>query len=363
MLNRYMIIRLSGALCDGAILRKMNVKSRKGRATGRVTLTDVARVAGVSPITASRALRDVSSVDPVLAQKVHAAALELHYAPDPAAQALASARSRSVVVLVPSFTNTVFAALLESLNAALRAQGFHILLGDTHYSHDDEERLLRSYLMHNPSGIVVTGFDRNESTRRLLQLSKIPCVHVMEVSSAPGVYSVGFSQRDSGYAMTKHLLDKGARRIVYAAGQLDTRAMQRGEGYRRAMRDAGCYDASLEFLSPLPTSLGLGTQMFRQIRVLHPDADAIFFCNDNLAHGALLEALRMGVKVPQDIKIAGFNDVDESRYTVPRLTTVATPREEVGRRAGAMLIALMQGKPVTEPCVDLGFQLTVRDSA
>ncbi|MES2581677.1 MAG: LacI family DNA-binding transcriptional regulator [Pseudomonadota bacterium] len=341
----------------------MNEKSKRGRATGRVTLNDVARSAGVSPITASRALRDVSSVDPVLAQRVHEAALQLHYAPDPAAQALASSRSRSVVVLVPSFTNTVFAALLESLNAALRAQGFHILLGDTHYNHDDEERLLRSYLMHNPSGVIVTGFDRNESTRRLLQLGGIPCVHVMEVSSAPGVYSVGFSQRESGYAMTRYLLEKGARRIVYAAAQLDTRAMQRAEGYRRAMRDAGCYDAALEFLSPSPTSLGLGTQMFRQIREQHPGADAIFFCNDNLAHGGLLEALRMGVRVPQDIKIVGFNDVDESRHTVPRLTTVATPREEMGRRAADMLIALMQGKPVLEPCVDLGFQLAVRDSA
>lgn len=341
----------------------MNETSKKGRATGRVTLNDVARSAGVSSITASRALRDVSSVDPVLAQRVREAALQLRYTPNLAAQALASARSRSVVVLVPSFTNTVFAELLESLNASMRAQGFHILLGDTHYNHDDEESLLRSYLMHNPCGVIVTGFDRNESTRRLLQHSGIPCVHVMEVSPAPGVYSVGFSQRDSGYAMTRYLLDKGARRIVYAAAQLDTRAMQRGEGYRRAMQDAGCYDAALEFLSPLPTSLGLGTQMFRQIHELHPDADAIFFCNDNLAHGGLLEALRLGVKVPQDIKVVGFNDVDDSRYTVPPLTTVATPRVEVGRRAADMLICLMQGKPVEQACVDLGFQLAVRDSA
>ena len=129
------------------------------------------------------------------------------------------------------------------------------------------------------------------------------------------------------------------------------------------MREAGCYDAALECLSPSPTSLGLGTQMFRQIREHQPDAEAIFFCNDNLAHGGLLEALRMGVKVPEQINIVGFNDTDESRYTVPRLTTITTPREEIGRRAADMLIKLMQGQPVDEPCVDMGFKLTLRESA
>jgi len=341
----------------------MTISAKKGRATGRITLNDVATAAGVSLITASRALRHISTVDSAMASRVHEAARNLNYQPNPAARALASARSMSVIVLVPSFTNTVFAALLESLNTPLRAQGYHILIGDTHYNNDDEEALLRNLLMHNPSGLIVTGFDRNDSARRLIHASGIPCVHLMEVSNAPGVHSVGFSQSDSGYAMTRHLLERGARRIVYAAAQLDARAMERGQGYRQALQEAGCYDRARELLSPSPSSVGLGADMFQQIRNQLSDTDAIFFCNDNLAHGGLLEAMRMGVKVPDEIKIVGFNDVDESRYTVPRLTTINTPRAKVGELAADMLIRLMQGQVVEQPCIDLGFELVVRESS
>jgi LacI family transcriptional regulator, gluconate utilization system Gnt-I transcriptional repressor len=339
------------------------MKLKRGRATGKATLDDVARVAGVSAITASRALRQVSTVDATLARKVLDAARQLQYFPNPAARALASSRSASVVVLVPSFTNAVFGALLESLNASLRACEYHLLVGDTHYSHDEEELLLRSFLMHNPSGLIVTGFDRNEITRELIQASGVPCVHIMEVSPTPGVYSVGFSQVDSGYAMTRHLLDSGARRIVYAAGQLDVRAMQRAQGYRKAMQEAQCYSPEFEILSPSPSSVSLGANMFRQIRGQLPTAQAIFYCNDNMAHGGLLEAARMGITVPSQIKIAGFNDVEESSYTFPRLTTIATPRAEIGLRAADMLVQLMRGEPVAQSCLDLGFKLVVRESA
>lgn len=347
-------------------MRTMSLSSanpRKSRASGRLTLKDVAQLAGVSPITASRVLRGTGKVDPELVRRVQEAAQSLNYTPDPAAQALASARSRSVVVLVPSLTNTVFAALVESLHTTLREAGYHILLGDTHYDHDEEERLLRSYLMHRPSGLIVTGFDRNESTRRLLETCDIPCVHIMELTRAPGVHCVGFSQQDSGQAITGYLLEQGARKIAYVAAQLDARAMQRAEGYRRAMRTAGCYNPSFELLSPSPSSLGLGTQLFRETLERHPDVEAIFFCNDNLAQGGLLEALRMGIKIPQELKVVGYNDVDESSFTFPRLTTVATPRAAMGEKAAEMLLALMRGEVLDSTAIDLGFRLVIRESA
>jgi len=268
-----------------------------------------------------------------------------------------------VIVLVPSLTNTVFACLVEAIHTTLQKEGYHILLGDTHYNQVEEERLLRSYLLHNPSGIIVTGFDQNETSKRLLLDCGVPCVHVMEVMDEPNVYSVGFSQEKSGQAITEYLLEHGARKIAYVAAQLDARAMQRAEGYRKALRAALCYDPNLEMLNPEPTSEGLGCELFRELIEGHPDVEAIFFCNDNLAHGALLEALRMGIKIPQQIKIVGYNDVDESSFTYPRLTTVATPRAEMGTEAALMLLSLIRHETVEKPALDLGFRIVVRESA
>ena len=123
--------------------------------------------------------------------------------------------------------------------------------------------------------------------------SGVPCVHMMETSDEEGVYSVGFSQRDAARELTRHLLARGRRRIAFAAAQLDPRTLQRLDGWRGEMRSRGLHDPRLEWLNPAPSSMGLGAQMFEQILAQSPRVDAIFFCNDDLAQGALLAALRL----------------------------------------------------------------------
>lgn len=333
------------------------------RSSSQVTLDDVARSCGVSPITVSRALRGARNVAPELQARVQAAVDQLGYVPNVAARALASARSSHVAVLIPSLTNQLFVELLEAVQDALSPHGFQSLIGVTHYDPAQEEALLRSYLSQRPAGVLLTGFDRSEAALRMLERSNTPCVHLMETSDAPGVYSVGFSQRDAGRTIVEHLLQRGRRRIAYAAGQLDPRVMMRLEGYREALRAAGCHDPALELLVPGPTSIALGGRQFEDLLARHPDVDAIFYCNDDLAQGALLAALRTGVPVPQRVAIAGFNDLGGSDQMLPPLTTVRTPRREIGRRAATMLLALMRAAPVPERTVDLGFDLVVRRSS
>ncbi|MBP6894885.1 MAG: LacI family DNA-binding transcriptional regulator [Pseudacidovorax sp.] len=335
---------------------------RPRRSSGRLTLEDVARAASVSPITVSRALRGERSVDPVLVERVREAAARLGYVPDPAARALASQRSSHVAVLIPLLTNTLFVDLLEAVQRTLRANGFQTLIGVTHYDPREEEQLLREQLMHRPAGLIVTGFERSEETRALIQASRVPCVHVMETSRAPGVHCVGFSQQDAGQALTEHLLARGARRIGYAAAQLDARVMQRAEGYRRALQAAGCYDPALEFLRPEPSSFALGAQMFGRI-VAEAKPDAIFFCNDDLAQGALMAAPRLGISVPRDVAVAGFNDLPGSDQLLPSLTSVRTPRREIGQAAAGMLLQLMRGTPVEQSCIELAWEVVGRESA
>ncbi len=341
----------------------MSPSKTRPRATGRVTLADVARAAGVSPITVSRALRGERAVDMALVGRVQEAVNKLGYVPDPAARALASRHSSHVAILIPMLSNTLFVDLLEAAQHTLRVAGYQTLMAVTHYNASEEEHLLREQLLHRPAGLLVTGFERSEATRQLIAKSGVPCVHLMESSGNPDVYSVGFSQQDASALMVRHLLQKGRRRVAFAAAQLDPRTLQRMEGFRVEMRKAGLYDARLEWLNPAPSSLALGGQMFEQIMSQQPPVDAIFFCNDDLAQGALLAALRLNIKVPQKVAIAGFNDLPGSDQMLPPLTSVRTPRAAIGTAAAGMLIQLMRGETVATPSVNVAYELVVRESA
>ncbi|QPF74250.1 LacI family DNA-binding transcriptional regulator [Roseateles sp. DAIF2] len=335
---------------------------RRRRSSGRVTLQEVAQAAGVSPITASRALRGERAVAPELVERVQAAVQRLGYVPDPAARALASSRSSQVAVLIPLLSNALFVDLLDAVQRTLLPAGYQTLIGVTHYDPVEEEALLRSYLLHRPAGLIVTGFDRSEAAAALIRASGAPCVHVMETQGGDGVYSVGFSQAAAGQAITEALLLRGRRRIAFAAAQLDPRTLQRAEGYRRALRTAGCYDPALEFLDAAPSSLALGGRLLERVLAEAPEVDAIFFNNDDLAQGALLAALRLGIRVPQRLAVAGFNDLTGSDQMLPPLSTVRTPRSEIGREAAAMLLALMRGEAVAAPQRDLGYEVLLRGS-
>ncbi len=342
------------------------------RATGRTTLADVARDAGVSPITVSRALRGERAVDPALVERVRLSAHKLGYVPDPAARALASRRSSQVVVLVPLLSNQLFVDLLEAAQGTLRAAGYQTLVGITHYDAAEEEQLLRELLLHRPAGLLITGWQHSQGTRQLLAASEIPCVHLMELEpagtggdtgTAPGRHCVGFSQADAAAALTEHLLQRGRRRIAFAAAQLDARTLQRLEGWRLRLQREGLHEPALEWLDPSPSSMALGGDMFARIRSEAPEVDAIFFNNDDLAHGALLQALRLQVQVPQQVAVVGFNDLPGSDQTLPPLTTVRTPRADIGRQAAQRLLALLRGEPVTPRALDVGYELVVRASS
>ena len=132
--------------------------------------------------------------------------------------------------------------------------------------------------------------------------------------------------------------------------------------YRRCLRDAGLYDPKLELLSPQPSSMRLGGELLEELLRTRPGVDAVFFCNDDLAQGGLLAAQRLGLSVPGQVAIAGFNDLAGSDQMLPPLTTVRTPRAAVGEASARMLLALMRGEVPAHNSVDLGFELTIRSS-
>lgn len=339
-------------------------KPRKPRSsrTGRATMADVAERAGVSAITVSRAFKRPELVAPDLRTRILEVAQGMGYVPNQAASALASARSMTVAVLIPSMTNTVFVETLAGIHDVLHPRGYQLLIGVSHYSPVEEERLLRAYLQFQPDGILLTGNDHTAATQTYLAALRSPTVHMMELLDDPDRYSVGCSQFEGGHLMTRHLLERGYRRIGFAAVQLDPRTLARLDGYRQALREAGLYDPRRVLQVPEPSSLSLGAAMLDRIVDGEVDCDAMFFCNDDLAQGALYQCQRRGVRVPERLAIAGFNDLAASAWTTPALTTVATPRYEIGRESAAMLLELMEGRKPKSRRLDLGLRFVGRES-
>jgi LacI family transcriptional regulator, gluconate utilization system Gnt-I transcriptional repressor len=338
-------------------------KARSSRASGRVTLSDVAQQVGVSAMTVSRALRGERSVKPELVQRIRETVDTMGYVPDPAARALASQKSNQVLVLVPMLSNGLFVDLLEAVHKELLAASYYPVIGITHYDALEEEQLLRTYLPMRPAGLLLTGFDHTPGVQRLLDNSGIPCVHMMELSQRDEDISVGFSQEQAGACITQHLIDQGKRRIAFCAGQLDARVRQRANGWQAVLHTQGLYDPALEYLRPDATSLELGARMLNEVLANDPSVDAIFFCNDDIARGALLEALRLGIKVPERVAITGFNDLSGNDQMVPSLTSIRTPRKEIGTESSRLLLRLMRNEEVDTHRMDLGFELMARGSS
>jgi LacI family gluconate utilization system Gnt-I transcriptional repressor len=338
-------------------------RTAKGRASGRATLAEVAALAGVATMTASRAINQPEMVSAGLRTQVEHAVAELGYVPNRAARALATARSNAIVVLVPSLSNAVFMAVLAGIEDALAAHDYQILIGNTRYSDALEEKLLGVYLQSNPDGILLSGLNHSKKVQQMLANSKVPIVTMMDLSSQPNQMSVGFSQLQAGQAMTRYLIDKGHKRIGFIGAQLDERTLKRADGYRLAMREAGLYDARLELMVPDPSTIALGAELLGRMLAIAPDCDAVFCCNDDLAHGAIYQSQRRQIPVPGKLAICGFNDLPASAWMNPSVTTIATPRYRVGFEAATLLRAIIKGETPALTQIDLGFTLMPRESA
>ncbi|MDN0085260.1 LacI family DNA-binding transcriptional regulator [Crenobacter sp. SG2305] len=337
--------------------RKPRLRSGSG-----VTLHDIGLEVGVSAITVSRALNSPERVSEALRDKIREAVERLGYVPNRSARALASARSQTVLVLIPSLTNTVFIDTLAGIEEVLRAAGYQMLIGNTHYSADEELQLLRAYLEHQPDGILVTGLSQPQEFNSTLERLGIPAVYMMDLAD-DGRLCVGFSQEEAGAAITSHLLARGYRRIAFMGAQLDERVLKRLDGYRDVLRAGQSYDASLEYLDPAPSSMQMGAEMVERILHEHSDCDAVFCCNDDLAIGAIAQCQRLGLEVPGRVAIVGFNDLQPAGWVTPALTTVATPRYRIGVEAARLLLDRIAGHAVASSRLDLGFEIVVRASS
>lgn len=350
---------------------------RKRRGNGRPTIADVARRAGVGRITVSRALRDPTQVSESLRRAIDDAVRELNYSPNLNARALASARNNLVGVLVPALTPNIFTDVLTGVYDGVEETHLRIEVVNTRYNRELEEARILEILRDTPAGLIISGVDQTPGARRALEAAECPVIQIMDLTSDPVDRVIGFSHVEGGRRMTEHLVEAGYRRIAFLAGYLSDRSRGRLRGYREALEAAGLFDPPLICLvdnAPPSTDPGnpdewvrfsspvAGRALLAQALETIPNLDAVFCNNDMLAVGALFECQRRGIRVPEDLGIAGFNNLDVAAGAEPGISSCSTPRWECGYTAAHAIRKSLDGAIGLPRVVDLGVKVVERGS-
>jgi LacI family gluconate utilization system Gnt-I transcriptional repressor len=343
------------------------MSSKGARKSGRPTIHDVAAAVGVSAITVSRALRTPGVVSAGVRRRIAAAIDRLGYVQNRIAGNLSAGTSTTVAVIVPNMRNAFFATMIDTLCEVLEPARFQILVASSRYDAQAERRLVESLLGWRPAAIVLVGTGRTREARTALRRSGVLVIETWDIGGKPVDATIGFSHQAVGHAIGVHLLERGYRAIAFigAAMDKDLRAAARYEGFRAALAAQRREPVAMVALAEW-ASVAAGGRGLRDLLARAPAADAVFCSNDTLALGALFECQRRGVRVPHDLAIAGFGDLDASACCVPALTTVRPPGEEIGRRAASLILARAgrsaAGATRRATTVDLGFTLVPRES-
>ncbi len=334
---------------------------RPRKRANALTLADVARLAGVSPITVSRALNSPGQLTADTLAKVREAVERTGYVPNRIAGGLASARSGLVAAIVPTIASQVFLETVETLTSALDEAGYQVMLGQSGYGQGREDDLIDAIIGRRPDGVILTGVMHSPEGRRRLSASGIPIVETWDLTPTPIDMLVGFSHEKVGTAVAEFLHYRGARRPALLHAD-DHRATLRRTAFAERMGRFGIHDIPVE-LVPTPATMGAGRRAFGKLVEEHPGIDAVFCSSDILALGALLEAQARQIPVPGQIRVMGFGDTTFAADAYPALSSVRIDGTAIGLQAARFIVDAAAGRPIPERVVDLGFKIIGRQSA
>ena len=301
-------------------------------------------------MTVSRALKKEGPVSPETRQRIMRIVNEMNYVPDQVAGSLTTRRSKFVAMLVPSLNNLHFAETVQSLTETLEEIGQQILLGCTDYCAEREEVLVENMLKRRPEAIVMSYDGHSDRTIRLLSDVQVPVIELWERPDDPIGHTVGFSNREAAYAMTKSLIGEGYRTIGFMGEAEDdwTRGAARRQGFIDAMMAAGLSAHRLLQIGKPPLSIEDGAKAAPEFMRRYPDTDCLFCVSDAPAFGALSALVANGLQVPEDIGIAGFGNFEVSRFSNPTLTTVVVDPRRIGRETGQLIHRLLSADSDTD---------------
>jgi LacI family gluconate utilization system Gnt-I transcriptional repressor len=316
----------------------------------RSTLEEVAALAGVSKMTASRALRGASDVAHDTRERVRHAAEKLSYVGNRLALSLSSQRTNLVAVVVPSMSNTVFPEVLSGINAGLAGSGMQAVFGITDYDEAKEHEIIRDMLSWQPSAIIVTGLDQPEDTVFMLKSAGIPVIQLMDLDGTPVDFNVGLSHGEAGRDMAVALLAAGRRKVAYIGSALekDHRAVKRKTAFARVLAAQGLSFVA-EQVDDGFSSIALGKRLTARLLASNPDIDCIYYSNDDMAAGGLFACMELGIKVPSEIVLAGFNGLDLTDTLPAPIATSKSPRRAMGEAAARLITDIMGNAGQTGP--------------
>lgn len=316
------------------------------RPAARPNVKDVARLAGVSTATVSRAINRSDRVDAKTRESVRDAVAKLGYVPDGAARALRSRRSQMVGAVVPSVDYALYARTTSALQAVLDAKGYALVLAEHHYDLGAEVRVTEQLVGHGVDAFVFVGLHHDPRLFALLDAYGRPYVLTWGVDPARRHPSIGFDNRAAAFAATRHLIELGHRRFGLLSSHTEgnDRSTERGLGMRAALAQAGL---ALDERRARYGAIDLASSraMMHELLALPDRPTAVVSTNDVFAVGGMLACRERGVRIPEDLSITGIDNTDLGATQTPGLTSVSTPIVEIGRAAGEQVIARLEGRP------------------
>ncbi|HUN94848.1 MAG TPA: LacI family DNA-binding transcriptional regulator [Bradyrhizobium sp.] len=341
---------------------KKSAAAAKSPAKAKVKIEDVARQAAVSAATVSRVLNHPEIVRPELRDKVTRAIANLSYTRDSAARALKSGRMRTIGAIVPTLGLGIFADGVEALQNRLSESGYTLFIANSQYDQRRELQELQSLIERGIDGIVLVGGSHGQELRALIQQAGVPVITTYVSKAQGGIPAIGIDNHRATRELTQYLLELGHVRFGTIANvpPSNDRSRARLDGIQKALAEAGIHLQPSQIIRA-DHSLAQGRAALRQLLNDHPDITAVICTTDTLSIGAIAEARKMGISVPQQLSITGFDDVELSAQIDPPLTTISIPAAEIGRGAADYLINAIAGMPIPKS-VQLPYRLIIRAS-
>lgn len=317
------------------------------------TLDDVAKQAGVSTATVSRCINAPGLVVPATRERVMSAVEMLGYTPNFAARVMAAKRTFTIGAIIPTMENAIFARGLQAFQEELHQRGYTLLVSSSAYIPEVEKEQIRTLVTRGADGLLLIGHDRDPAIYEYLERQRVPALVAWSFMSEANAPSIGFDNRHAMFALADEVIKMGHTRIAMISGisQGNDRAQQRIEGVKDALAAHGINADTLSVIET-PYEIESGADAFAKLISEGPRPSAVLCGNDVLAVGALLKAQELGVRVPEDISITGFDDIELARIVKPALTTVHVPHREMGRKAARELVNMVEDKSAgTSECL------------
>ncbi|PIQ96776.1 MAG: LacI family transcriptional regulator [Nitrospinae bacterium CG11_big_fil_rev_8_21_14_0_20_56_8] len=328
-------------------------------------LQDIATAAGVSTATVSRVLNSPSDVRPALRERVEEQIRKLGYVRHGAARALASSKSHTVGAVIPTLESAIFATGVNAIENRLVRDHFTLLLAVTNYDLDHEFKQVQALIERGVDGMILVGQDHHPDTIRLLERQRCPFITTWTYSASSKYPCVGFDNFNASRMMAEHMLDLGHTRFAMIAGITagNDRARERIDGVKNALQLRGL-DLAQDRLIEKAYEVREGRDAFRTLMASTPAVrpTAILCGNDVLAVGAILEAQHLGLNVPKDVSIVGFDDLPLAEHLAPGLTTVHVPSRRMGETAAQYILDCIAGT-LGESKFELPTKVMIRGSS